>query len=271
MRGSSWAASGRATQRWRRSVLHFWCSLSVTVLIGMLGPAPAFTAQTQPAAQGVANLQAAPGKPAKKKKTPKPDALDQYLRTARLESRADLPTTGSLWRPNGFMADLASDDKARYVGDEVTIQLAESTATAQQGSVQTARTMNASSGISELFGQSNSVMSNLFSPTSSQTLNGKGQTALTTSFNTTLAANIVEVLPSGLYVIEARRQVRVTDQNETITLRGIIRRSDLSPSNVVLSTAISQMEVNMEGKGVITEGTHPTNAVIRIMLRVLGF
>jgi flagellar L-ring protein precursor FlgH len=114
-------------------------------------------------------------------------------------------------------------------------------------------------------------MSNLFSPTSSQTLNGKGQTALTTSFNTTLAANIVEVLPSGLYVIEARRQVRVTDQNETITLRGIIRRSDLSPTNVVLSTAISQMEVNMVGKGVITEGTHPTNAVIRILLRVLGF
>jgi flagellar L-ring protein precursor FlgH len=232
----------------------------------MLGPAP--TAQAQQSSQSAPT---SAGKSTKKKKAPKPDALDQYLQTARFESRAEAPTTGSLWRPNGFMADLASDDKARYVGDEVTIQLAESTATAQQGTVQTARTMNASSGISEFFGQSNSIMSNLFSPTSSQTLNGKGQTALTTSFNTTLAANIVEVLPSGLYVIEARRQVRVTDQNETITLRGIIRRSDLSPTNVVLSTAISQMEVNMVGKGVITEGTHPTNAVIRILLRVLGF
>ncbi len=273
-------SGGKAARSLRRRDSGGCRSLLPVVFTAILVVAPGCVAQVQPTAPGASAGQlssAAPsapatgGKPGKKKKTPKPDALDDYLKTARLESRAELPTMGSLWRPNGYMADLASDDKARYVGDEVTIQLAESTATAQQGSVQTARTMNASSGISEFFGQSNKIMSNLFSPASSQTLNGKGQTALTTSFNTTLAANIVEVLPSGLYVIEARRQVRVTDQNETVTLRGIIRRSDLSPSNVVLSTAISQMEVNMVGKGVITEGTHPTNAVIRIMLRVLGF
>ena len=81
----------------------------------------------------------------------------------------------------------------------------------------------------------------------------------------------MEVLPDGLLVIEAQRQVRVTDQNETIVLRGIVRRSDLSPTNVVLSTSISHLEVNVVGKGVITEGTHPPNPIIRIMLRVLGF
>jgi flagellar L-ring protein FlgH len=283
MMGRARRAEGKAARSVRRKACGGFRSLLLAEFIAILVVAPGCFAQAQQTAPGAPSVQSSsagpaspaaqtePGKPPKKKKTPKPDALDDYLKVARLESRAEAPTTGSLWRPNGFMADLASDDKARYVGDEVTIQLAESTATAQQGSVQTARTLNASSGVTELFGQSNSILSNLFSPASSQALNGKGQTALTTSFNTTLAANIVEVLPSGLYVIEARRQVRVTDQNETVTLRGIIRRSDLSPGNVVLSTAISQMEVNLVGKGVITEGTHPTNAVIRIMLRVLGF
>lgn len=255
-----------AVRRWRwRRLLQFSCGVPLFVLIGMLSAALSCGAQTQQDAQ------ATPAKAAKKTKAPKPDALDQYLKTVRLSTNSYLPTTGSLWRPNGIMADMASDDKARYVGDQVTIQLAESTTSAQQGSVQTARTMAASSGISAFFGKTNSAMANLFSPSSSQTLNGKGQTALTTSFATTLGANIVEILPSGLYVIEARRQVRVTDQSETITLRGIIRRSDLSPTNVVLSTAISQLEVKMEGKGVITEGTHPTNAVVRILLRILGF
>jgi hypothetical protein len=40
---------------------------------------------------------------------------------------------------------------------------------------------------------------------------------------------------------------------------------------VVLSTAISHLEVKLEGNGVITEGTHPPNIVVRILLRVLGF
>jgi len=200
-----------------------------------------------------------------------PDPLDQYLKTVRVAGVVNAPTTGSLWKSNGTMADMASDDKARYLGDEVTIQLAESTTSAQQGSVQTARTMSASSGVTAFFGLSNPAATNLFSPNSTQTLAGKGQTALTTSLITTLGANVVEVLPDGLMVIEAQRQVRVTDQNETIVLRGIVRRSDLSPTNVVLSTSISHLEVNVVGKGVITEGTHPPNPIIRIMLRVLGF
>jgi flagellar L-ring protein FlgH len=200
-----------------------------------------------------------------------PDPLDQYLKTARVAGIVNEPTTGSLWRSNGTMADMASDDKARYLGDEITIQLAESTTSAQQGSVQTARTMSASSGVAAFFGLSNPAASNLFSPSSTQTLAGKGQTSLTTSLITTIGANVMEVLPGGLLVIEAQRQVRVTDQNETIVLRGIVRRSDLSPTNVVLSTSISHLEVNVVGKGVITEGTHPPNPIIRIMLRVLGF
>jgi flagellar L-ring protein precursor FlgH len=200
-----------------------------------------------------------------------PDPLDQYLKTARVAAIVNAPTIGSLWRPNGTMADMASDDKARYLGDEVTIQLAESTTSAQQGSVQTARTMSATSGVAAFFGLSNPAATNLFSPSSTQTLAGKGQTSLTTSLITTIGANVVEVLPDGLLVIEAQRQVRATDQTETMVLRGIVRRSDLSPLNVVLSTSISHLEVNVVGKGVITEGTHPPNPIIRIMLRVLGF
>ncbi len=169
------------------------------------------------------------------------------------------------------LSDLASDDKARSVGDEITIQLAESTTSAQQGSVQTARTFSASSSISTFFGLSNSHLQNLFTPSSTQTLNGKGQTALTTSLTTTLGANVIEVLPNGLLVIEAQRQVRTTDQTETMTLRGIVRSDDLTPANVILSTQISHLEVKLEGNGVITEGTHPPNAVVRILLRFLGF
>jgi len=213
-------------------------------------------------------------KAAKKlKPSHQPNALDSYLARARQWQLAYTPTAGSLWNPDGYLADLTGDEKARRVGDMVTIQLAESTSSALQQSAQTQRTFNASSGISAFFGnlKATNRAQNLFTPSSSQVLNGKGQTALATNLSTTLEGNVVEVLPNNLMVVEARRDVKVTDQKQTVILRGIIRRSDLSPTNSVISTAMSHLEVEVVGKGVITEGTHPPNGVIRVMLRILGF
>jgi flagellar L-ring protein FlgH len=209
----------------------------------------------------------------KTKKPPQLDPLDLYLQRARLWGASYIPTIGSLWNPDALMGDLASDDKALHKGDMVTILLTEATTSALQQSAQTSRAFNASSGISAFFGtlKPTNRLQNLFSPTSLQALTGKGQTALTTSLATSLTGNVVEVLPNGQMVLEAARIVNVTDQKETIVLRGIIRRSDIAPNNIVSSNSISHLEVEMVGKGVITEGTHPTNSVIRIMLRVLGF
>ena len=151
--------------------------------------------------------------------------------------------------------------------------MAENTSSALQGSVQTQRTYAASSGIAAFVGlpAATSPVGNMFSPSSSQALNGKGQTALSTSLTTTLAANVAEVLPNGQLVIEATRDVDVTDQRQTMVLHGVVRPQDNSPANVVSSTAISHLEVNLTGKGVITEGTHPPNGIVRLLLRVVGF
>jgi flagellar L-ring protein FlgH len=202
-----------------------------------------------------------------------PDPLLLYIKRAHQWAATFVPTAGSLWSPEGLMADMASDSKARYLGDQITIALSESTTSALQGSVQTQRTLSASTNFGNLlggFGQKPAVQA-LLNPSSTQTLNGKGQTALSTSLSTTLAANVVDVLPNGLLVVEGRRAVNVTDQRQTLAIRGIVRRDDISPNNVVNSTAISQMEVEVVGKGVITEGTHPPNPVMRFLFRIFGF
>ncbi|HTV66805.1 MAG TPA: flagellar basal body L-ring protein FlgH [Bryocella sp.] len=207
----------------------------------------------------------------KKPKILPPDSLDAYLVTARKEAPANAPTTGSLWDPNGRMSDMATDAKARYIGDLVTIDISESTNSAQQESAQTSRAFSASSSLAALIGTTNNRAQNLFSPSSTQSLNGKGQTALSTSLTTTLAASVTEVLPNGMLVIEARRDVLVTNQKETMILRGIIRREDISPTNSVSSTAISHLEVSVKGNGVISESTRAPNVVVRVLLRVFNF
>lgn len=207
-----------------------------------------------------------------KSKQPKPDALDAYIAQFP-PAAAYVPTTGSLWYPNGRMSDLASDAKARYPGDQLTIQLAESTTSALQGTVQTSRTLAASSSIGAFFGKvgGGSAAQNIFSPNSSQALTGKGQTALATTLDTTLAANVAQVLSNGLLVIEARREVEVSQQKQTMVLRGIVRPQDISPNNVVLSTAVSHLEVTLDGKGVLTESTRQPGWVVRTLLHFFNF
>lgn len=206
-------------------------------------------------------------------KPQQPSSLEQYLQRARPNILSYTPTTGSLWNPDAIFADLASDTKAKRLGDMITIQLAESTTSALQQSAQTQRSFSASSSIAAFLGLigAKSAANNLFSPTSAQALSGKGQTALATSLSTSLSGNVVEVLPNGLMVIEASRDVNVTDQRQTVVLRGIVRQSDITPANTVSSTAVSQLEVEVVGKGVITEATHPVNPFFRILLRILNF
>jgi flagellar L-ring protein FlgH len=215
---------------------------------------------------------AAQGRSKHKSKQSKPDALDAYIAQFQPAS-GYVPSTGSLWYPNGRMSDLATDAKARYAGDQLTIQLAESTTSALQGSVQTSRTLTASSSIGAFFGKvgGGSAAQNIFSPNSSQALTGKGQTALATSLDTTLAANVAKVLPNGLLVIEARREVEVSQQKQTMILRGIVRPQDISPNDVVLSTAVSRLEVSLDGKGVLTESTRQPGLIVRTLLHFFNF
>ena len=52
---------------------------------------------------------------------------------------------------------------------------------------------------------------------------------------------------------------------------GIVRPGDVSPDNTISSNAMSDLELEIKGKGVLSDGTRPPNAIIRLVLRLAGF
>ena len=54
-------------------------------------------------------------------------------------------------------------------------------------------------------------------------------------------------------------------------LRGIIRPADISPANTVLSTAVSHLEVSLDGKGILTESTTANPDFVRMLLHFFNF
>ena len=79
------------------------------------------------------------------------------------------------------------------------------------------------------------------------------------------------MLPTGTLVVEAERQITMNNEHETVILRGLVRPGDLDATNTVTSNSVGNLEVEVKGKGVISEGVRPPNPLVKWILRIVGF
>jgi flagellar L-ring protein FlgH len=207
------------------------------------------------------------------KSTP-PDAdLRAYIAQVRAQAAIDTRTPGSIWSDEGRLTRLTSDVRAMHLRDPIAVVVSESLAASTDGTVKNSRASNASSSISALLGKkgAGNALNNLLNQTSASGLNAQGQSVTNSSLSTTLGGEVVDVLPNGMLVIQAVRQVTFSQQTELITLRGLVRPDDIRAQNQVLSTAITDLEVEVTGKGIINDYTYRQNAVVRLIEKLLVF
>ncbi|MGH9475178.1 MAG: flagellar basal body L-ring protein FlgH [Terriglobales bacterium] len=202
--------------------------------------------------------------------TPAEQALQAYLAKVRQVAGATSNTTGSLWTPEGRFINLSSDFKAQRVNDLITIHIVEATQAAGTGTVQAKRGFTGNSGIS-LFGSTSSRLTTLLAPTSNTDLEGQAATASTSALTTSLTGRVVDVLPNGFLVVEAVRTISMNNQQQTVVVHGVIRPADIAPDNSVLSTQVGELEVDLQGKGVISDTTRPVTGWLRMLLKFLTF
>jgi flagellar L-ring protein precursor FlgH len=212
----------------------------------------------------------------KKDSLPAPTALDEYVSEAihREQTRpASDVSPGSLWSPGSLLADASRDVRASQVDDIVTIVVAETASAVTTGATKTARASANKSSITALAGQKNaaSALANLSNLSASTTLNGSGTSSRQTSLNTTLTARVTQVLPNGNLVLEGSKTLVVNSEHQTILVRGVARVSDLSAGNTVPSDHLAQLEVNINGKGVVNDAIHRPFFLYRVLLGLLPF
>ena len=180
-------------------------------------------------------------------------------------------TTGSLWVDQAPLGDMSSDYKAHVLNDMVNIQVAVQTSAAQSGTVDSERSFSTASALTGLLGKSPASTNPLFSGQSSSALKGQGSTASNTTFATSLTGTVIAVLPNGNMIVEAEREIFMNNQHENLIVRGMIRPGDIGPGNVVPSTALSNLEIEMKGKGIISDGVRPPNRLTRALLWLFNF
>ena len=211
----------------------------------------------------------------KQSKEPEPSPLERYI----IESNKDYSapeaarSAGSMWSPNALFSNLGMDVKASRVDDLVTIVVNETFSAVATGDVKTARNSTAQSAVTAIGGVTRATgpLANLLKANTQTALQGQGETSRGAVLTANLSARVVQVLPNGYLVVEGTKRVQVSSENQVVTVRGVIRPVDLDTTNTISSSRIAQVEVLVNGKGVVNDSIRRPNFLYRLLLGILPF
>lgn len=156
-------------------------------------------------------------------------------------------------RNHSASVSLFSDNKARRVGDTLTIVINENASATSQAETKTSKNenLNYGPGFGPLlhnipaFGLSGSIGSD-----------GIGSTNRTDNLTASIAVTVTQVLPNGNLVIEGKRKVGMNAETQEITLTGVVRPQDIAFDNTIQSPLVASAEIKYGGKGPVGDKQH---------------
>jgi flagellar L-ring protein FlgH len=190
-----------------------------------------------------------------------PFVLSKTYKTAP-EKTGPQTTAENMWR--GELTGLYGDQRAKSVGDIVTVKITEVSQASEKATTDTGRSSEMHAEIPNLLGfEVNHATglfrnpANLVNAANDNTFSGSGSTTRAGSLSATITARIVEVLPNGNLAIEGKREIYVNNEKKEILLQGVIRPRDIAYDNSILSTQIADAKVIYTGIGVVAENQRP--------------
>ena len=172
----------------------------------------------------------------------------------------------SLWSDVGSSGTIFLDYKARRIGDVVIVKIEEDSSASNSTNNSASKTTTYNANVTAMLGLSTNLGVNnflgsgaAFQPTIAATTGnshqGQGSSNKADTFTATIAARIVDIMPSGNLVIEGNREIIIDQEKQTITLKGIVRQKDIDAANTVSSSAIADAQITYTGAGALSQAT----------------
>ena len=162
-----------------------------------------------------------------------------------------LPGTGagasSLWSDNSPTATIFGDQRARAVGDILTIIVNETSSAIRSGASSNTKSASASTekggGLLGFVPDSSIGQQDNFST--------KGSINNTNTAKARLTVKVVEVKPNGNLVVSGTQNIRQNGEEQRIVVSGQVRPADIQADNTVLSSNVADAKILFTGKGSI--------------------
>ena len=168
-------------------------------------------------------------------------------------------SANSLWRTGA--RSFFGDQRARRVGDILTVNIDINDRAQTQNSTQRARSNSASGGVTNFFGLENSLgrafpggfdPAKMVGTEGESNASGSGSVNRSERVNLTVAAVVTAVMPNGNMVIQGRQEVRTNREVRELTVAGIVRPEDISSANTIAHTQIAEARISYGGRGDIS-------------------
>jgi flagellar L-ring protein precursor FlgH len=209
----------------------------------------------------------------KKPKSTPPSPIDQMIHESEQESR-NRPTPkaspGSLYSPTARFANFTREFRAEGVNDLVTVLVSDNTSAVTNGTTNAQRKSSSAVTLQIPLGQTlgNGLSTTM---TGNNQLQGQGTTLRNSTLTASVTVRVTHVLSGGTMVVEGLKQIDVNSEHQWVSLRGVIRPKDLTPANTVNSDQVADMELKINGKGVVNDYIRRPNLLYRILNGILPF
>jgi flagellar L-ring protein precursor FlgH len=166
----------------------------------------------------------------------------------------------SIWdRRESRSAFLFEDNRARRIGDLLTITIMENTSSNDNetrnlnkntdGRVQTNYTGNTTStSPSGTVGVSGALNFDLRNR-SNRTFNGTSTLTSDRTFNDKMAVTVIDIMPNGNLVVEGYRTRVVQGEERQLRITGVVRPADIGLQNTVRSEFVANFKISYMGRG----------------------
>lgn len=191
-----------------------------------------------------------------------------------LPERYSLPEVGQKQtaQPEGSLYNSATglnlykDTRASAIGDLILVRVVETSTGAKQANTKVQRTSTATGGVSAFFGFEKWLAegNSRFTPNATELnatltndFDGKGDTTRKDNVTATISARVIDKTMDGNLVIRGYQEIRLNSETQYLILSGIIRPSDISADNSVLSSRIADARIEYTGKGPVSDKQQP--------------
>ena len=182
-----------------------------------------------------------------------------YLPTPEQQRADRAASANSLWRTGA--RTFFGDQRARHVGDIVTVSIDIDDRAQPQHSTARSRTNEISGGVTNVFGLESSLgrafpggfdAANMVGLEGESSANGSGSVNRSERVSLTIAAVVTDVMVNGNLVIQGRQEVRTNREVRELTVAGIVRPEDISSANTIAHTQIAEARISYGGRGDIS-------------------
>ena len=164
------------------------------------------------------------------------------------------PTAGAIFSSGNNLA-LFSDNRARQVGDILTVVLVEKTAAKKSATTNSTKDASVDIGVPSLMGYSIDRMQ--ASVDANREFKGGGDSSQSNQLDGTVTVTVVERLANGNLRIAGEKRLQINQGDETVRITGLVRPSDIATDNSVLSSRVADAQITYRGTGALADSNAP--------------